>query len=157
MGINELAQVCQILYYIALSLTGPLALFGFLSAKRKEQQQREDGTYQSLDEKYLEYQKLCLQHPELDVFDYPHTNARELTNLEKKQELIMFTILVSLFERAFIMYRDHTESVRKKQWSGWETYIEEFGKRPNFREAWKTIGEMFDTDFQQYVQSKFKQ
>ena len=47
------------LYYLSLSITGPLALFGYLQAKNKEQQEREYRTYDELDNKFLEYQKLC--------------------------------------------------------------------------------------------------
>src|ERR1700730_16725096 len=99
-----------------LSITGPIALFTYFQTKKKEQQQREEGTYHSLDEKYLQYQELCLRYSGLDVFDYPSNNPRDLSDQEKKQELIMFTILVSLFERAFLMYRGHTEELREMQW-----------------------------------------
>ena len=152
---DVVVKACQIFYYIALGLTGPIALIGYLQAKRKEEQQKEDGTYHALDEKYLEYQKLCLRHPELDVFDYPSPRTGPVTEEIKKKELIMFTILVSIFERAFIMYRGQSERVRERQWKGWEQYIEQFCQRPNFREAWKVIGEMFDADFHEFVQTKF--
>ena len=157
MEFQRVVEICQVFYYIALGLTGPVALLGFLNAKKREQHQREEGTIQSLDEKYLNYLKLCLQYPHLDVFDYPQTSPRPLTDLEKKQELILFTILVSLFEMAFLMYRGHAENVREKQWEGWVQYIEDFGKRANFREAWKNnLCKMFDTDFQQFIESKFQ-
>jgi hypothetical protein len=34
--LEQLRTVAQILYYIALSITGPLALFGYLRAKQNE-------------------------------------------------------------------------------------------------------------------------
>lgn len=156
MDLQQVRDVFQIIYFIALSVSGPLALISFFQSKKKEQQQREDGTYQSLDEKYLEFQKLCLQHPKLDVFDYSVESERALTADEKKQELIMFTMLASLFERAFLMYKDHVASVRDKQWSGWVEYMRQYGNRKNFREAWAKIGEMFDSDFHKFIDSLLK-
>ena len=153
-SLEAIRDICQIVYFVALSITGPVALIGYLAAKNKERQQREDGTYDSLDVRYLDYQKLCLSYSELDVFDIAREPSRPLTEQDKKQELILFTILISIFERAYLMYRGHTETSREKQWSGWVEYMEGFAKRPNFRKAWEICGPMFDTDFCEFMAGK---
>jgi len=65
-------------------------------------------------------------------------------------------LLVSIFERAFLMYYDHEDSVRQRQWSGWHAYIRDYCKRANFRDAWLDIGEQFDTDFHVFMAAELR-
>jgi hypothetical protein len=71
----------------------PTGLLQFFLKVRKEQRDREYGTYNALDEKYVEFQRLCLDHPRLDVFDVPDAQPIDLNPEEKKKELIAFTLL----------------------------------------------------------------
>ena len=112
---------------------------------------RELGTYNALDEKYIEYQQICMKHPGLDVFDVPHPSPPALSPEDERKQLILFTVLMSIFERAFLMYRDQATSVKQRQWEGWDAYIQSFCQRENFRQAWKISGTTFDTDFQAYM------
>src|SRR5688500_710029 len=75
----------------------PTGLLQFYLKTRKERHDREYGTYNALDEKYLEFQRLCLDKPRLDVFDIPDPTPVDLTSEEKKQELVAFTLLFSIF------------------------------------------------------------
>ena len=59
----------DILNKVIVILGAPLAYIQYLRTKRKEKRDREYGTYNALDEKYLEFQKLCLEHPYLNIFD----------------------------------------------------------------------------------------
>ena len=132
----------------------PLALFQYYLATRKEQKDREYGTYDELDDKYIEYQKLCLEHPELDVWDVPDVSPLNTRTPELvKKELQLFTVLFSIFERAFLMYADMSTELKKTQWSGWDGYIKSYCKRPNFRDAWKRSGSTFDTKFEKYMKN----
>jgi hypothetical protein len=129
----------------------PTGLVQFYFKTRKERHDREYGTYNALDEKYVEFQLLCLDHPRLDVFDVPDAKPVELTFEEKKQELIAFTLLFSVFERSFLMYKDQSKKVREKQWTGWQTYLESYCVRENFRSAWQVSGHTFDQRFQDHM------
>ncbi len=84
----------------------PLGLIQAWWRYRKEQKSREYGTYNALDERYIDFQRLCLTHPYLDVFDVPDTAPAALNPVQKKEELIAFTLLFSIFERAFLMYSE---------------------------------------------------
>ena len=151
-------QVLQALSYCAVILGIPLALRQHYRAVKKEQRDRELaqrdrelGTYNALDEKYIEYLRLCLKYPNLDVFDVPHPSPAPLSPEDERLQIILFTILMSIFERAYLMYGDQGEEVKKRQWAGWESYIQGFCQRDNFRRAWKTSGSTFDTRFQAYM------
>jgi hypothetical protein len=129
----------------------PTGLVQFYLKSRNEQRDRAYGTYNALDEKYVQFQRLCLDSPRLDVFDVPDAKPVELTPEEKKQELIAFTLLFSIFERAFLMYKDQSRKVREKQWTGWQDYLVSYCRRENFRQAWQISGHTFDSEFQDHM------
>jgi hypothetical protein len=129
----------------------PLAYIQYRRTKRKEKKDREYGTYNALDEKYLEFQKLCLAHPNLDTFDIADNHPKKLNGEEKKQQLILLTMLFSIFERAYLLYSDQYSEIKKKQWIGWDAYIISYCRRKNFLAAWEISGATFDTDFEKYM------
>jgi len=85
------------------------------------------------------------------------TEPRELTGDERKRQLIAFTILISIFERAYLMYCGHSDAIRARQWTGWEQYISAYCKRPNFKEAWERSGVTFDSEFEREMKTRLSQ
>jgi hypothetical protein len=134
----------------------PIAYLQYRRTKKKERKDREYGTYNSLDEKFLEFQKLCLTHSYLDVFDVADSNPINLNQHQQKEETIIFTMLFSIFERAYLLYSDQGTSIKKKQWIGWDLYIKSFCERKNFLRAWKVSGTTFDSDFEKYMFTHIK-
>lgn len=154
MGIPTLAQVKPVLETAAqlvVILGLPGALYRYYRTTAREATDREYGTYNALDDKYLEFQKLCLEFPRLDVSDIPLVNPPELNEFERQQELIAFTMLMSVFERAFLMYKDQGVKIRREQWDGWHEYIEGYCRRANFRGAWEISGKTFDARYQAFM------
>jgi hypothetical protein len=129
----------------------PTGLFGYFRASMKERLDRENGTYDALDEKFLEFERVCMAHPYLDVFDLPDKSPAVLTAEQQKEELIALTMLFSIFERAYLMYKDQSSVMRQKQWAGWDKYIRSYCMRDNVQKAWRANGGTFDGDFEQYI------
>lgn len=80
----KLKDILEALSFLAILLGIPVGIYQYLRAKRKEQLDREYGTYNALDEKYLEFQKICFDHPELDVFDIADSIPSVLNAQQKK-------------------------------------------------------------------------
>jgi hypothetical protein len=149
-----LTGIAQIIYYIALSITGPLALLSFLRAKKREQREREYRVYDELDNKFLEYQKLALQH-DLDLIDLPDAHPLlEGDRLRKKQELVACTLGFALFQRAYLMFHEQSDSFKRRQWEGWEASLEQFVRRWNVQGAWSVCRQHFDTGFQRFMDER---
>ena len=144
----------EALSYLTVIVSLPLALYQYRKITTKEQADREYGTYNALDEKYLEFLEMCYHNPRLDIFDIVDGTPHTLDQLEKKQELVAFTMLFSIFERAFLMYHDQSDRVRTRQWTGWHEYIQQYCKRANFRNAWSISGSTFDSGFQAFMQKE---
>jgi len=150
-GLLAAKDYLETLSYLTILIGFPLAIYQFWRAARKEELDREYGTYNALDEKYIDYQRLCFQNSDLDVFDIPDASKKPLSEDQQKRELIAFTMLFSIFERAYLMYYDEDTEIKQKQWVGWHEYIGSYCKRDNFRSAWATSGTTFDSDFQKYM------
>lgn len=173
----DLATITTIATTIASIATPLTLLIGFAQIRQAEKTQAEERNirikqekaaleaaeerkraeaYDALDEKYIDFQRLCLQYPYLDIFDIRDTTSLPIdegqVKIAAKQELIAFTLLFSIFERAYVMYQDTDEKTRTRQWAGWEEYIRMYCERPNFRAAWEISGQTFDTNFQDYMQ-----
>lgn len=150
--LSEWKDIFELLSYVTVALGFPAAIYQYRLSKLREQADREYGTYNALDEKYLEFQARCFEHPELDIFDIPDENPKPLGEEQRKQELVAFTMLISVFERAFLMYHDQSNKVKAAQWTGWDEYIRSYCARDNFRNAWEVSGETFDRNFENYVE-----
>jgi hypothetical protein len=134
----------------------PVALVTYMRTVRKEAVDREYRTYDSLDERYLHFLEMCLERPYLDVFDVQDASPTQLSATQKKEEEVMFTLLFSIFERAYILYADQGKRFRRQQWTGWDAYIRDYCARQNFRRAWANSDGTWDTGFQTYMERVFR-
>jgi hypothetical protein len=149
-----LKEAAMILYYVSLSITGPLALFGYLRSKKKEQQDREYRTYDELDNKFLAYQELALRH-DLDLIEAPDASiALAGDRLRLRQELVTASCGFALFQRAFLMFHGQSNAFKARQWQGWDRLLTSFVSRPGVRHAWMICKAHFDTKFQTFVDSR---
>lgn len=144
----ELSDYIQIISGIVTILGLPLALFLFYNEKKKERKDREYGTYNALDDKYIHFLELCLEKPELDVIEYPGNSDN---NPKDRQEQILFLILISNLERAFLMYHDQSTKIKESQWSGWVAYMKDYARKENFRRKWPELGPQFDKRFVEFM------
>jgi hypothetical protein len=146
-----LSEWLDILTKLMTILGFPIALFVFINDRRIERKEREYGTYHALDEKYQEFLRLCVEYPRFNLYDVPLENPPDLSEQEKKQQAAVFDILVSLLERAFLMYRDQSNKVKKAQWVGWTSYMRDYSQHQVFKEIWMERGIDFDVDFTSFM------
>ncbi|MEX2581565.1 MAG: hypothetical protein WD342_21085 [Verrucomicrobiales bacterium] len=148
---SSILLLLEALSYCAAILGIPAAIYVYVKEQSKLRDEREYGTYNSLDDKYIELQTICLSYPELDVFDSPYSVSRKLEEPQKLQEEAILLIRISLFERAFLMYRHASSKSRRDQWISWDREIQEWMERENFKAAWDKYATYFDRSFyQQY-------
>jgi hypothetical protein len=151
MSLSLVKDIFETLSFITVIVGFPMAIWQYRKNTLKEQADREYGTYNALDEKYLEFLRFCFENPHLDVYDIPDKEPSILDPEGRKRELIAFTMLISIFERAYLMYHDQSDDVRSRQWTGWHQYMRDYCKRRNFRSAWDICGEQFDDKFKKFM------
>jgi hypothetical protein len=136
---------------VATFLGIPLAILIFWFERRRERHERQAQIYLSPNQQYIEYLKLCFEHPELDIYDLVSPGATAPRDV--KREWIAFNILISVMEQAFLLYRGHPDPLNK-QWAGWCDYMRWWLCRPNFRRAWEIeLSSQFDSDFVAFMNS----
>jgi hypothetical protein len=140
----------ELLSFVVTVVGLPLAIVVFLYEQRKERENEEEEVYQLLADNYQDFLKVALDNPDLRLFSAE--GARELTPEQRERRLIIFSMLVSLFERAYLLLHEDDMSGRQgRRWSSWEDYMSEWCGRIDFREALPTLLRGEDPDFARYI------
>ena len=147
-------DVAQIIYYLTLSIAGPLALIEYFRVKKRDRLANEYKIYDELNNQFFEYQKIALEYYDLDILDVPNNDPSLGFDKKRKQEMVAYTILFSLFERAFLMFHHQAEAFQLRQWSGWKHFLNDFIRRENVRAAWRASKARYDADFQRFMDGK---
>ncbi len=148
---DEWVGIFELLSYVVATIGFPFAIATYIVQKKKDRAFEEESTFHHLDESYISFQQLCLEHPDLDIFDPPFGEAYEPSEEQLRRESAIFAIQISMFERAFVMFRNKSEEFRASQWSGWVEYIKSYCGRANFVREWEKIGPQFDCDFHRFM------
>lgn len=94
--------------------------------------------YDAMNDAYIEYQRMCLESPELETSWYFLEREREAESdqdpVAKVKKNILFDIMTSMFERAYLTYLHAPSKIRMSQWPGWKAFIEHFARRDDYRE-----------------------
>lgn len=147
----DLKDILEALAYCATIIGIPVAIAVFIYQKRKDRIAQETDTYLRANDKYVQYLTLCLQHPDLGFCENSMNEPEVARSGFNLAQLNLFTVLVSMLETGFLLYRYQTTAIRETQWRGWHDYIEYWARRSDFRKAWEAIGPQFDNDFQVFT------
>lgn len=137
--------------YIVTVIGLPLAIFVFIFEQRKERDNEEENVYQLLSDNYQDFLKIALDNSDLHLFSSEKT--LQLTAEQDERMLIIFSMLISLFERAYLLlYEDDMSDKQKRRWSSWEDYMIEWLNRSDFRNLLPTLLRGEDPSFVTYIQ-----
>ena len=147
----SLLETMEMLSYIVTVVGLPLAILTCVMEQRKERQNEEEEIFQRLSDEYREFLKLVLDNSDLHLLRFdgvPH----ELTADQKERRLAIFGILVSLFERAYLLvYEERMGKQARRLWQSWEDYMREWVRRSEFRDALPGLLQGEDPDFTAYI------
>ena len=143
-------EMWQLLSYIVTVVGLPFAIGVFIYQQHKERNNEEEAVYELLAENYQDFLKVALQNSDLMLFaEDPTPN---LTDEQRQRMTILFSMLVSLFERAYLLLHEKRMSRQQKRlWLSWEDYMREWCRRGDFRDALPDLLFGEDDDFQKYI------
>lgn len=141
-----LLEFMEFLSYVATVVGIPLAIIMFRVQENKERQNEQEEIYDKLMEQYTGIQEKLFEFPELDMHEKPLANPED-----SRRQYILYQMVVSLFERAFILLASETDPAYQRMWNSWVDYIREWAVRPNFRDALPHLMEGEDKDFVAYM------
>jgi hypothetical protein len=147
-----LLEQLELLSYVVTVVGLPLAILTFVWEQRKERRNEEEEIFQRLSDEYREFLKLVLDNSDLHLLRRTGRPADHLTEEQAERRLAIFGILISLFERAYLLvYEDRMEKHTRRMWQSWEDYMREWLRREEFRELLPTLLEGEDPEFTQYI------
>jgi len=146
-----LLETFEFLSYVVTVVGLPFAIVVFILEQRKERDNEEEEIYQRLSDEYREFLKLVLDNSDLQLLRR-EVVQKELTEEQKERRLAIFGILISLFERAYLLvYEDDMDKKARRLWQSWEDYMLEWVRRVEFREALPNLLEGEDEEFTRYI------
>jgi hypothetical protein len=145
-------NVVEFSFYLVESFALPFAILVFVFERRKERIADQEELYQRLSDEYTNFLKLVLDNADLQLLS-KQAPLKELSEEQRERRLALFGILVSIFERAYILvYEEKMDRQTKRLWSSWEDYMREWCLRPDFRKALPELLEGEDPEFRQYIE-----
>jgi hypothetical protein len=82
-----------------------------------------------------------------------HETVTELTAEQQERKFTLFNILVSLFERAYLLvYEDAMDKQTRRLWQSWEDYMREWCRREEFRATLPELLQGEDEDFAAHIE-----
>lgn len=143
-------ETWELMSYIVTVIGLPLAIVVFLFEQRKERENEEEEVYELLSDNYQEFLKTALENPDLRLFS---AATIALNEEQKERQFIIFSMLISLFERAYLLlYEEDMSAKQARRWNSWEDYIGEWCRRRDFRETLPKLLHGEDPSFVRYVQ-----
>src|SRR3954467_13160774 len=125
--------------YVVTIIGLPFAIAIFLIEQRKERQSEDEEIFQRLSDEYREFLKLVLDNADLHLLRRESSRV-DFTEEQKERRLAIFGILISLFERAYLLvYEEKMDRQTRRMWQSWEDYMREWVRRSEFREALPTL------------------
>jgi hypothetical protein len=128
----------------------PFAIVFFAWEQRKERDNEEEEGYQLLSNAYNDFLKVVLANPDLHL----RTNEPLLNPTPEQNErmLVIFDMLMSLFERAYLVaYKPKMSETEARRWNSWDDYMREWCRREDFQNALPLLLRGEDPEFQNYL------
>ncbi|MES3000375.1 MAG: hypothetical protein V4787_06755 [Pseudomonadota bacterium] len=128
----------------------PFAIIFFAWEQRKERDNEEEEGYQLLSNAYNDFLKVVLSHPDLHLrTNEPLANP---TIEQTERMLVIFDMLMSLFERAYLVaYKPKMSETEARRWNSWDDYMREWCHREDFYQALPLLLSGEDPEFQKYL------
>ena len=128
----------------------PFAIAVFLIQQRKELENDEEEAYQHLSDAYNDFLKVVLANSDLQLRS--STPLPNPTAEQNERMLVVFDMLISLFERAYLVaYKEDMALTEKRRWNSWDDYMREWCRRDDFYNALPLLLRGEDPDFQTYM------
>ena len=145
-------EVVEFSFYLVETFALPFAIVVFVIERRKERLVDEEELYQRLSDEYTNFLKLVLDNSDLQLLR-KSAPAGQLSEEQMERKHALFGILVSIFERAYILvYEEPMNKQTRRLWSSWEDYMREWCRRMDFRQALPELLEGEDPDFRAHIE-----
>jgi len=143
--------ILEALSYIVTILGFPVAIYVFVYEHRRRQRTEESELHRNLSEEYDNFLRLALDNADLLLWRRAATPT-SFTEEQLERRDILFRMLVSLFEKAYIiLYSDDMDREARRRWLSWEDDMREWCRRADFRALLPVLLEGEDDAFSAHI------
>jgi hypothetical protein len=129
----------------------PLAILVFLADQRRERRNEEDEVYQLLSNAYNDFLRVVVDNADLRLRS--QTATPDLSAEQQERMLLIFDMLISLLERAYLTaYSDTMTPAQRRRWNSWEDFMREWVRRDDFYYRLPQLLKGEDPEFAAYLQ-----
>jgi hypothetical protein len=141
----------EALAYIVTILGFPVAIFVFVYEQRRRLRAEESELHRRLSEEYDNFLRLALDNADLLLWRSAGAEAG-FSEEQKERRDILFRMLVSLFEKAYIiLYTESMDRDATRRWLSWEDDMREWCRRADFRALLPELLEGEDDAFSAHI------
>ncbi len=135
----------------AVAIIGlPFAIWVFALQQRAARENEDEEAYLHLADAYNDFLKVVLANADLQLRSTPA--LPDPTPEQHERMLIIFDMLVSLFERAYLVaHKDEMTATERRRWNSWDDYMREWCRREDFLKALPQLLRGEDPAFQSYI------
>ena len=146
----ETIEYWEMASYIVTVIGLPFAIGIFVYDQRRERDNEEEEEYQLLANAYNDFLKVVLANPDL------HLRSRvamsDLTAEQEERRHVIFDMLVSLFERCYLVaYAPDMSPAKARRWNSWEDFMREWCQREDFAARLPELLRGEDEEFAAYI------
>lgn len=144
-------EAFELASYVVTIVGLPFGVWVFVAQQRKERENEEEEAYQMLSDAYNDFLKVVLAHADLQL----RSNAAlpDPTPEQRERMLVIFDMLISLFERAFLVaHKPEMTPEEQRRWNSWDDYMREWCHRDDFAQSLPLLLRGEDPQFQAYLQ-----
>ena len=135
----------------AVTVVGlPFAIWVFVRQQRAERENEEEEAYLHLADAYNDFLKVVLANSDLQL--RIATALPSPTQEQKERMLVIFDMLISLFERAYLVaHKPQMTDTEQRRWNSWDDYMREWCRREDFFNALPFLLRGEDPEFREYI------
>jgi hypothetical protein len=141
----------------AVTVVGlPFAAWVYWAQQRKERENEEEEAYQHLSDAYNAFLKIVLDNADLQL--RTNTALPNPTQQQNERMLVIFDMLISLFERAYLVaFKPEMSATEQRRWNSWDDYMREWCRRDDFVAALPLLLSGEDPAFQAHIKGIARQ
>lgn len=147
---QEVRDAWELASFVVTALGLPFAIAFFAWEQRKERDNEEEEGYQLLSNAYNDFLKVVLANPDLQLRS--NEPLADPTPEQYERMLVIFDMLMSLFERAYLVaYKPDMSETEARRWNSWDDYMREWCHRDDFHNALPLLLRGEDPQFASYL------
>jgi hypothetical protein len=145
-----LLEALELGSYLVTIVGLPFAVWVFFAEQRKERENEEEEQYQHLSDAYNQFLGVVLANADLQL--RTASALPQPTPEQNERMQVIFDMLISLFERAFLVaFKPAMSPAEQRRWNSWDDYMREWLRRDDFHNALPLLLRGEDPEFQAYI------